>query len=480
MTKPLLLFSQGDVYNSLLIAEHLVPVFEKDYNIIFITPESETVAEKCKSHKIILHQISQSEYDEIETQMELFEKLSQIEGELGYPIQKILFADPEFYKFYRKNKLKSLKIFIKMYNAYKEIIEKNDIRIHLTFGEDRIYTLIPHFLLKKRNGESYLLRIVPYYGLIFTTDFFGTFNKKILITEKFNINYEKYLNSMLNSSVYFSSDIINKINFNKYRNTSVLFKRLREISTLNRENKKTFYYKRTNLSLIKIALAKPCKYFEKIKIFFLDLLLYDTLKPDKKYIYYPLHYTDDAQIRLKFPEEYNQYEFIRNIAKNLPINFSLLVKEHPAFVGNYSLTELYNLSKHPNIIVLNPRVSSKQIFNLINYVITINSTVGYEALFFKKLVLRLGNAFYNDFPGVININGISNLYNILQNEQLLTYQRIILEENLEEKTMDLLQRSMEFDYQNFYKEGNMEKFLTLFKYYTNAITDDEEHLRKRF
>ena len=124
------------------------------------------------------------------------------------------------------------------------------------------------------------------------------------------------------------------------------------------------------MRLINALISRPLN--KKIKGNIAKLLIYRPIDEHKKYIYYPLHFTEDAQVRLKYPEGYNQYELIRNISKNLPATIKLLVKEHPAFVGNFSLRELLDLSKLPNITVVNPNISSKEVLKYCDYVITIN------------------------------------------------------------------------------------------------------------
>jgi capsular polysaccharide export protein len=178
--------------------------------------------------------------------------------------------------------------------------------------------------------------------------------------------------------------------------------------------------------------------------------VYKKINSEEKYVYYPLHYTKDAQITVKYPEAYNQYELIRNIIKNLPLTYRLIVKEHPAYIGKYSLRELYNLSKDPRIVIVNPKISSKDIFPFSEYVFSINSTVGYEALFFKNIVFVLGETFYKNLPGVIKINSEKELFSIMSNELFIKKKKEEMNNELEKEVKNLLKNSLKSDYDNFF------------------------------
>ena len=210
------------------------------------------------------------------------------------------------------------------------------------------------------------------------------------------------------------------------------------------------------------AVARPL--VRRIKKNIAKIRIYGQIEPGQKYIYFPFHFTEDAQVRLKYPEGYNQYELIRNMSRNLPIDIKLLVKEHPAYAGGFSLKELRDLSKHPNIVVLHPDISSKEIFEHIDFVITINSTVGYEALFYDKIVITMGSSFYESFPGVINMKDVREIYNLLRDDELKSNKERELKDHLKERTTKLSKSSLKFDYYNIHSDENIRKMKYLLKH----------------
>lgn len=458
-----ILISQMDLTNSINMIKY-INEFNKDFNVIYTTFSNARMLDEIASEYDIhpIHLPSLLNYSNHRSNSEIIEKLKEIEIDIGFPLEKIIFADREFCKIYEKNEMVSLSWLIDIWNQYKQVIEDNDILLHFCFGEDRLHNLIPYFQIRNRGGKSYMVRAIPYYGVTLTNDFFGTFTFTEPI-EKGNLNLEEYKACLRDSKVYFDSDIVNRIDYSKYLNIKKLVKRIRCIERINWADRDNLYKDHNIHIRTAIGRSWPRRINKKIA----EIGIYGKINPDQRYIYFPFHYTEDAQVRLKYPEGYNQYELIRNIGRNLPVDFKLLVKEHPAYAGGYSLRELRDLSRHPNIVVLHPNISSKEIFEHIDFVITINSTVGYEALFYDKIVITMGSSFYESFPGVINIKDAKEIYPILIDHDLKDNKKRELKEKLNERTMQLLRSALEFDYYNIHSEENIRKMIDLFKLQVN-------------
>jgi len=121
---------------------------------------------------------------------------------------------------------------------------------------------------------------------------------------------------------------------------------------------------------------------------------YSKFDPNKKYVFYPLHVSTDAQILVRAPQYINQLSVVENISISLPVKYQLYVKEHPGDVGGTSLEDLKKIAGLPNVKLLSPFENSLRIIQNSGCIITINSTVGWEALLLKKPVINLGKAFY--------------------------------------------------------------------------------------
>jgi capsular polysaccharide export protein len=112
----------------------------------------------------------------------------------------------------------------------------------------------------------------------------------------------------------------------------------------------------------------------------------------KDFIFLPLQVSTDSQvIRNSDVDLYDSIEYALKMANEN--NLNLLIKPHPAEVNTEILEFIYQLKKkRKNIFLINDNT-----YLLIKYskiVITINSTVGIEALMYYKPVILLGSAFF--------------------------------------------------------------------------------------
>lgn len=167
--------------------------------------------------------------------------------------------------------------------------------------------------------------------------------------------------------------------------------------------------KKYMLKVYKIAFRRIFSdiYFSKIlKIFETDV----KFDPNKVYTVYPLHFYPEASTSI-FAKYYdgNEYNIIKNIAFSLPQNAMLVVKEHKSNVGNNTKAFYKKIKQLPNVILLTPYYSLKDNLPKFDAVVTISSTVGFEALTMDVPTFALGEIFYQHYPGCIKITSYADL-----------------------------------------------------------------------
>jgi hypothetical protein len=125
----------------------------------------------------------------------------------------------------------------------------------------------------------------------------------------------------------------------------------------------------------------------------------------RKFIYVPLHYQPELTTNPSGGIFTNQILLIDVLVRNMPDNIYIYVKEHPKqeyacrYLGFYQ--DL--CQKSDKIVLIDGRVSSKELIRSSLCVATITGTAGWEALFAKKPVLLFGYVFYMYAPYVYNI-----------------------------------------------------------------------------
>jgi len=127
---------------------------------------------------------------------------------------------------------------------------------------------------------------------------------------------------------------------------------------------------------------------------FFSRTLYEQPRLDGKFLFFPLHDSEDFQLRVRAPHCQNQEFIVQLIAESLPIGYNLCVKEHPNFLGGIDTSTLRWIKQIPNVTLLPPQVSALDLISAAEAIVTINSTVGFEALVRGKPVVSLGPSFY--------------------------------------------------------------------------------------
>jgi hypothetical protein len=116
---------------------------------------------------------------------------------------------------------------------------------------------------------------------------------------------------------------------------------------------------------------------------------------DRPFVFFPIHAGFDAQISIRAHQWENQLALIEHIAASLPYGYELAVKEHPFEVGALPLAPLRRLlARRPEVKLLDPSIHAHAILPRCSGVATVNSTTGYEALFFRKPVVTFGHGPY--------------------------------------------------------------------------------------
>ena len=112
----------------------------------------------------------------------------------------------------------------------------------------------------------------------------------------------------------------------------------------------------------------------------------------------------------------NQLEVIRYIAKSIPINYVLYVKEHPLQKIKLwrSIEDYKKIKSIPNVRFLHPSVNAQEVLEKSQGVIAISGATGFEALFYHKPVFLFGDEYYDKLSMVTKVEKIIDLPQIIK------------------------------------------------------------------
>lgn len=214
---------------------------------------------------------------------------------------------------------------------------------------------------------------------------------------------------------------------------------------------------------------------------------------DEKFIYLPLHQEPERSLLLDAPFYTNQIETIRNVAKAIPIEFTLYVKEHPTqgkSRGWRPISEYKEIIAIPNVKMIHYSVPSDELIQKSSLVISAGGTASFEAAFYEKPSIMFADLGYSILPSIFKIKSFDDLPQTIL-EALHTKVNSV---DLDKYLSVLEENTFDFDWidfvlkchKQFYYDGNlvdveissseMEKFLNEEKSILEKLAD--EHIKK--
>ncbi len=208
------------------------------------------------------------------------------------------------------------------------------------------------------------------------------------------------------------------------------------------------------------------EYGKRISIYLKSLYRrYDRLEDlpkDAEVVFYPLHQEPEAT--LNYMSEYlsNQVATIENILKCLKPNQVLVVKEHPVDKGSL-LREKFSWVRARNSAVyfLPGELHGREVLARAERVVTLTSTVGWEAAVTGKVVYVMGEIFYNHLPGVQRILDWKQLKAALRNPVGLDRRMTTPEaEDFVAELAEISYPGNPFPHENLYSRENLDNVIS--------------------
>ncbi|MED5243399.1 capsular polysaccharide export protein, LipB/KpsS family [Priestia sp. LL-8] len=139
----------------------------------------------------------------------------------------------------------------------------------------------------------------------------------------------------------------------------------------------------------------------------------------KDYLFVPFQVHDDSQIIMNSDSIKNMEQLVEIIIFQLDEynrkhnkDLHVVFKEHPADQGRVNYSSLYDKFKNHTHVNFLTSGNTNEILQKSNLVVTINSTVGIEALQSYKPVITLGNSYYGIDGIAYKCSNYKNLYEV--------------------------------------------------------------------
>jgi hypothetical protein len=365
-------------------------------------------------------------------------------------------------RFYKFTKEEILLIFEQELKLFESILDEIKPDYFLTFD--------PVFHHQKLLLELCRLKGIKVLSTILSI---GIQNKSIIVEN--GATYDINLDSITNNSI--NTKNITDVNNISYDHTVKKYIKNRNVNFVNKfkgltkylldfdsndENLNFMYYGKTKFKVVKDAISLELKRNKNYR--FLQKVSKSSPNLKNPYIYFPMSIDEEMNILHYAPYFTNQIEVIRHIAKSIPINYSLYVKEHTAaqLRGWHDSSYYKQLMDIPNVTFINPQFNNNKLLENSQLVITIRGSSSLKAMKYGKPVIIFGEQPIEIMPGAFSVDSIKDLPKLIK--KALKYQVNTLDYS---KYVESLGDRL-FDFNMFEYEINRDKSFFAGKIFSNV------------
>ena len=176
-------------------------------------------------------------------------------------------------------------------------------------------------------------------------------------------------------------------------------------------------YDHYGVSVIKVIKSSFTGFFKiKLRKRYLDKKSSKEIIENEKYILFPLHVEPERNIDIDAIFFNDQLEVVKKIAKSLPVDYLLYVKEHynMIFRGWRKINFYKDICELPNVKLIHPSVNPKKLIENSSLVITISGTMGLEAVVQGKPAIVFADVIYDSIPSVHKVKEIEKLPELIR------------------------------------------------------------------
>ena len=348
------------------------------------------------------------------------DNLKKFEERYDLNIWLDLYTERSFYKFWTEfhkfTKEEILSITENSISFFVDILEEFKPKLVLMqqAGEN-ISNLLLYKITKKMKIKILMPVPVHTHNTIIISDNIGG--------REISDEFKKLMKNFTNESKIYDEEFIKKTDMMQMINVQLKFNSNTTFSQkINHYIKRLSHdpepiYKNIGKTKLKMIKYKYQNYFKiKKRKQFLDNKSIKSIE-DKKFVYYPLQSEPEAKILTESPFYSNQIALIENIARSIPIDLILYVKEHPIQKTKLwrSIEDYKKILALPNVKLVHPSVNSQELISKSQGVIVINGSVGFETLFYKKPIILFGDEYYDELSMVTKITSLTTLPNVISN-----------------------------------------------------------------
>ena len=170
------------------------------------------------------------------------------------------------------------------------------------------------------------------------------------------------------------------------------------------------------------------------------------------YVYFPMNVEEELSVLHYSPLFTNQIEIIRHLAKSIPIDHKLYVKEHPfaGFRGWHKIKEYQEIMEIPNVELIHTSVPSEDLIKQSKLVVTVRGTASFDAAKENIPSLVFGDIPFSILPSVYKVDTLIDIPHVIKTALKTT----VNSEDVQ-KYIDMInEKSINFDMMDFEVKRN--------------------------
>lgn len=319
-----------------------------------------------------------------------------------------------FHKFSKNEILSIVYHTIKFFIEYLEQIKPN-ILIMQTAGEN-VSNFLLYKIAKKLGIQTMMVNTVHMHDKFIISDnligreISNEYCKIIPTYENSDSLYDE--NFIKNQSLYETVKVQSDFIFDNSNNSQKIKHYLKRMN----DDPEPIYqnYGKSKSKMLKAKYGIPTMVKKREKFLFANSI---NKIEDENFLYLPLHTEPEAKILATAPFFADQISLVENVARSIPIDQVLYVKEHPGQRSKFwrSIDDYQRITELQNVKLVHPDFKSHELLSKCNAVISIMGSTGFEALFNKKPVFLFSDEYYDVSSMVKKVEDIVQLPEIIKN-----------------------------------------------------------------
>jgi len=360
-------------------------------------------------NKLYFYKESQSTFHDVD-----IEYLKKFEKKYNINLSQIIYSDPTFFPIYHNSKFN-----------HKEILSL--IEDDCKFYEKILEESKPDFLIIHVGGQkqlNLLTSMCKSIGIKILQFAPARFGKRFQISREYDVldkslpkNYqnvpidESYLSKLktdLDLYSFYHGSTPWGYNLSKL---SFFVGQLKNITKMRSDLKNSYSDIKTSFvgNFFNIFKKNIKKIYRKR---FLDKHTLTYIPKNEKFVFYSLHVQPEQTTSVQAPFVTDQINLIRNIAKSLPIDHFLYVKEHfsQGLFWHWRPIEYYKeILNMPNVRLFHPSINSSLLLANCSIVATITGSTGYEGMMYKKPIIVFADVGNMEIDSVFKVENFEEL-----------------------------------------------------------------------